>query len=631
MKTEMASVAVALSRGTPAHIRPAGRDRLRRLCAAALLALFFAAPAAAQEAADWDTDFEKSGGTASPDYAATMATLRRLEAASPWIRVTDFGTTPQGRALPAVIIAADGEFTPARARAAGKAVVLVMAGIHAGEIDGKDAMLLLLRDMAMKREHRELLDHAVLLFLPMFNADGHERRGRYNRINQDGPVETGWRTTAQNLNLNRDFLKADAPEMRAWLRLYNAWLPELLVDCHVTDGIDFQYNLTYSMEMFANAPAQVVVWQKDLERRLVAGMNAQGDPVCPYVFTREDNDLSSGLITYAAPPRFSTGYAAIRNRAALLVETHMLKPYRARVLSTRRLIIEALRAVNATHPRLREAVREADEETARPRGDRDTLRLPLLFQATDAHSTIEFLGWESRLDSSAITGARYRVWDHAKPVTVRVPYYDDVRPSVTVALPRRYLVPAEWIDVIARLQCHGIRLQRLTARARVPVETFVCSKPKWRDTPYEGRHPLQVRGEARRDTIDYPAGTVVVPMDQTAAKAAAHALEPAGMDSFLAWGFFDAIFEQKEYAEDYVMERVARELLAADTALAAGFTARLASDSAFAASPRARLNFFYERSPWRDAKQNVYPVGRCMSAVALPVEPLPEAEPDRRR
>jgi len=217
---------------------------MRRLAAvggallAGLLSSSHSLAAKGPEMSGWETPYEKSGFLETPRYQETIDYLKRLEKASPWIRVTSFGTSGEGRDLVLVIASKEKAFDAAAARGSGKAIVLLQAGIHAGEIDGKDAGMMLLRDLAVTKSRAALLDHAILLFMPMYNVDGHERFGPYNRTNQNGPKEMGWRTTARNLNLNRDYMKADAPETRAWLKLYTTWWPDLLIDAHVTDGAE---------------------------------------------------------------------------------------------------------------------------------------------------------------------------------------------------------------------------------------------------------------------------------------------------------------------------------------------------------------------------------------------------------
>ncbi|HEX7574563.1 MAG TPA: M14 family metallopeptidase, partial [Bacteroidota bacterium] len=295
----------------------------------------------------WATDFERSGGTRTPRYDETLAYCRRLEGASRWMRVTSFGTSPRGRELPLVILSRERAFDPAATSRTRKAVILIQSGIHAGEIDGKDASLMLMRDIAVTKSLAHLLDSTIILFVPIFNVDGHERFGPFNRINQNGPEEMGWRTTAGNLNLNRDYMKAEAPEMKAMLRLFTAWLPDLYVDCHVTDGIDFQYDITYAVEPAPYLDAGVSAWiQESLLPSALPVVEKSGHRIFNYVFPREENDPGKGLNAGSSTPRFSTGFAALQNRPAVLIETHMLKPYRVRVNATYHFLRSMIEAIN---------------------------------------------------------------------------------------------------------------------------------------------------------------------------------------------------------------------------------------------------------------------------------------------
>jgi hypothetical protein len=316
----------------------------------------------------WITEFERSGGTRTPRFEETLDYCRKLEKASPWIRVTSFGVTPRGRKLPLVILSKDRAFDPASAARTGKAVILIQSGIHAGEIDGKDASLMLMRDIAVTKTLPHLLDSTIILFVPIFNLDGHERFGPFNRINQDGPEEMGWRVTAQNLNLNRDYMKSETPEMQAMLRLFTAWLPDFYVDCHVTDGIDFQYDVTYAVEPPPYLDARVSGWiQRTLLPAAIPVVEQSGHKIFEYVFPREDRDLSKGLNAGASTPRFSTGFAALQNRPAVLIETHMLKPYKMRVEATYHFLRGMIGAINANPSALRAAVRAADAPGRRRR------------------------------------------------------------------------------------------------------------------------------------------------------------------------------------------------------------------------------------------------------------------------
>ncbi len=197
---------------------------------------------------DWLTYYEKSGNLATDRYAGSMAFTAQLDKFSSQINVFSFGVSPEGRSLDCLIYDIDGLTKASEIRARGRIILLVQACIHPGESEGKDAMFMLLRDLVVHKQNQELFKHVSLLFIPIFNVDGHERFSAWGRINQNGPTEMGWRTTAQNLNLNRDYLKADAPEMQAWLRLYHQWQPDFFIDTHTSDGADYQYVITYALE-----------------------------------------------------------------------------------------------------------------------------------------------------------------------------------------------------------------------------------------------------------------------------------------------------------------------------------------------------------------------------------------------
>jgi murein tripeptide amidase MpaA len=564
---------------------------------------------------EWRTHAEKTDYRETPRYDETVAYSRKLDAASPLIRYTSFGQSGEGRDLPLLIAAAGETFTPEAARSAGKAIVLIQACIHPGEPDGKDAGLALLRDIAITKTRPRLLDHVVVLFIPIYNTDGHERFGPYNRINQNGPAEMGWRATSTNLNLNRDYMKADTPETRAWLRMWSAWNPDLFIDCHVTDGADYRYNVTYQYEHHENSPASVRSWMKATLERVVPQTEAEGNLLAPYLEFRDNRDLTKGIDSFISTPRFATGYTPLRNRPGLLIETHMLKDYRSRVRGTYDLLRFMLEEVNRDPESLLRAVRVADEETISEGRVYDAARrYPLRFELTDKTVPFQLKGVESRRELSEVSG-EVRVIFGKKPVDLTVPLYDDARVTAAVAPPLSYIVPAQWASVIDVLAAHGLRLQRLAAPATLEVESYRFSDLKWAATPFEGRVIVTYKTKMVRERRTFPAGSVVVPMAQAAAHVALHLLEPDGPDSFVSWGFFNAIFEQKEYGENYVLEKLAREMMAKDERLRREFEERLLNDPKFAASPSLRLRFFYERSPYWDAELNLYPVGRINEAL----------------
>jgi murein tripeptide amidase MpaA len=567
---------------------------------------------------EWLTHAEKTDYRETADYASTIAYARRLADASPWIEYREFGMSGEGRALPLLIAAKGGAVSPEASRRAGKPVVLVQACIHAGETDGKDAGLALLRDIAITKTREALLERAVLLFIPIYNVDGHELRSPYNRINQNGPAEMGWRANATNLNLNRDYTKADAPETRAWLRLWNEWRPELFIDCHVTDGADFRYTVTYQFEGHENVAPSIREWSREaFERRIVPGAAGEGQLFSTYLVFRDNRDPKKGIETFVSTPRFATGYVPlVRNRPALLIETHMLKDHRTRVLGTYNLLRAALEEVGRAPEALLAAARRADEETtAAGRSYDPARRVVLSVELTDRPGEMLLKGWAYRTELSEISGEVRVLWDTTKPLDVTAPLYTETRPVVSVALPLYYLLPPQWKQAAEVLSAHGLRLRRLAAPTTIEVESYRFREVKFAASSFEGRVPVSFKVEPVRERRTYAAGTYVVALAQPDARAALHLLEPEAPDSLVAWGFFNPIFEQKEYGEEYVLEQLAREMLSKDAELRREFERRVAEDPKFAASGQARLNFFYERSPYWDRRLNLYPVGRVTTAL----------------
>lgn len=564
---------------------------------------------------DWRTDAEASGFRRTPDLAATTAWLVRLAGATDALRIERFGTSAEGRPLQLVVASADGAFTPELARARGRTVLWVQAGIHPGEIEGKDAGLALLRDLTVAGKHRGLLDDTVLVFIPVFNVDGHERSGPYNRVNQNGPESMGWRATAQNLNLNRDHVKADAPEMRAWLALWQRWRPHLMVDVHTTNGADYEYDLTWYLEEWGNQAASVRAWQQEaLIGRVFPATDRHGHLLGPYINPVDHRDPRKGLVNFGSGPRFSTGYAALHGRPGLLVETHMLKPFGQRVRATYALLLELLRELDREGAALRGAVAAA-EAAVLARAAGEAPRLAVAWRPTDTPEDFVLRGVAFTQEASEVSGDTWIRYDPSKPVRYQVPSRRAMVPAAEVALPAAYVLRPSATEAIARVEAHGLAHFRLAAPAELQANGWKVAEPKWAPSPFEGRHMLASFNAADLPrTVSLPAGSVVVPLDQPAADVAAHLFEPAAPDALLRWGFFDAHFERKEYADARKLEQLAREMLAADPALREAFE-RALEDPAFAASPAARLDFFFRRSPWADPELGVLPVWRIDRAT----------------
>ncbi|MBB3342941.1 M14 family metallopeptidase [Luteimonas sp. RC10] len=578
-----------------------------------LLAATLAAPLTSTAATDDPriTVSEHSGFVETGRYDEVVrlcATFARLHPDA--VRCTQFGTTPEGRPMQALIVSRSGTLDPEQARAQGIPVVLIQGGIHAGEIDGKDAGFLALRQVLDGDAAPGALDALVWVFVPVFSADGHERFAAWNRPNQRGPREMGWRTTAQNYNLNRDYAKAEAPEMQAMLALVEAWDPIAYVDLHATNGAQFEHDIAVQVEPVHSGDAQMRDVGRTFRDAVIDDLARQGALPLPYYPSFvESDDPTSGFEDGVSPPRFSTGYFPLRNRVAMLIETHSWKPYPVRVALTRNTVVSVLEQIARRGRAWKRVAADADARAAALGGT----PLPLDWQATTRARMVNFRGYAYTRTLSEVSGALMTRYDETTPQIWRVPLRDEIVPSLTVTLPRAgYIVPAAHAASVAQaLDRHGIAYSTLThAHPQLAVETFRAERTAFGTAPVEGHQRLTLEGRWRAEPQDIGAGALYVPIAQPKARLVAALLEPQAPDSMAAWGRFNTHFERKEYMEDYVAEAVAREMLAADPALAEDFRTRLRDDPAFAADPSARLTYFYRRHSAWDARYNLYPVVR---------------------
>ncbi len=556
----------------------------------------------------WETHYEKSGKTSSPSYSETMQYFQQFARETNQCRFFSFGYSPQGREMNCLVVAGNKEFTPGKAKRSGKAIVLIQNGIHSGEIEGKDASMLLLREMLITKEKQHLLENTIYLFIPILSVDSHERTSEFNRPNQNGPTTMGWRVTSQNLNLNRDYMKADTAEMHALLRLYSSWLPDIFIDNHTTNGADYQYHITYGLEKKPNLDHGLSRWaHEQLLPYLKSKLKAAGFLTAPYIELRGSSP-EEGLEEFVSLPRYSTGYAAVQNRICLLVETHSLKPFSNRVESTKKMNESVFEFVNNNHRLLRKLNRNADVLTVREFSIRKKL-FPIKFSLSERAGEFNFLGKKSYREYSPVTGNEViRYTDEDAEFTV--PIFNKSFIAKKIAVPEYYIIPIEFVQIVRILRLHGIKVFTTSESAKITVQGYKFLNVSFAPAPYEGRQRVQFDTELFEDIMEFPAGTYIVPLRQRTLRVIMHLLEPDGIDSFAQWGFFNAFFERKEYAEAYIFEPIAAKMLAENEELRKEFEYLLESDEGFRTNPGERLDFFYRKSPYFDQRERKYPIFR---------------------
>jgi hypothetical protein len=574
---------------------------------------------------EWLTVAERSEFRATASYEETLDFIERLAERMPEIRLGYYGVSPQGRPMPLVIVSEDRELTPRRAAASGKALVLVQNGIHSGEIDGKDACLMILRDMALG-QHRDLLKSVNLLIVPIYNVDGHERVSPYNRANQNGPVEgMGFRTTADGHDLNRDHLKLETPEARAVIRLFNEWQPHLHVDNHVTNGVDHDWVLTYTWVESPQLAPSLHAWMEDHMPAVVAATERAGHRVGPYVWLLDRNDPLKGFRSYVGEPRYATGYYPLRNRPSILVENHAHKPYRERVLANRDFLLAVFEQAARGREALIDAVRAAEERTTamgRPRAEPSEIAVTYEPETAEDKILFPIYAWESL--PSAVLGAPMIRYRSGEVREIEVPWSHRPRESATLARPRGYLVLPGWPVIEQRLRDHGLKVLRLTDETDVEAETIRISPRRGDEgarSTYQGLTLTSVDVERSPGRQHVPEGALWIPADQPDFGVAVQLLEPEAADSLVSWGLLSIVMERKEYMDSRKLEELAPEMLR-DQATREAWEKAL-EDETFAANARARWTWWYRRTKYWDGTVGMLPVLRVMAAPTVSTEPWP--------
>lgn len=529
------------------------------------------------------------------------------------VKCHEFGRTPEGRPMLALAISNTGALTAKQARAKELPVVMVQGGIHAGEIDGKDAGFLLLRQMLVEGKHAQLLNNLVWLFVPVFNVDGHERFGAWNRPNQRGPEQMGWRTTAQNFNLNRDYVKLDTPEMQAMMGLVAQWDVLASVDMHVTNGAKFEHDISIQVEPVNSGDLALRSAGRAWLHGVMAHLSAQGSLPLPfyYSFAQEDNP-ASGFVDSVHSPRYSHTYFQLRNRFGMLVEAHSWKDYPTRIKINRHTIVAVLQQMAEHGKAWRAAAHQADLRASQLAGTQQ----PLSYKTGPNARMIEFRGYEYTRTRSDVSGEIMVRYDDTKPQLWKVPLRDEIFPDVEALVPQAgYLVPpahASWLA--SKLKAHGVSYSVLPPQAapRQPMQVSVwrATQANLSKSSSESHQMLKVQGDWHNEQRVPEAGSLFVPIKQAKARLVMAMLEPKAPDSFLAWGFFNIAFEKKEYMEAYVAEDVARQQMAADPNVRVEFERKLASEPEFAKDAAKRLEFFARRHPSWDDRYMLYPIFR---------------------
>jgi len=541
------------------------------------------------------TDFEKSLGKATPDYVNTMEYLDKLALSNnKQFSIKIIGKSAQGRDIKMLIASEKGTLSN------NKPTVLFQAGIHSGEIDGKDATFMLLRDIS-EGKRDDILKRVNILFIPILNVDGHERSSQFNRINQRGPIEMGFRTNANNLNLNRDYTKLDTPGVKAIVSVVNKYNPDLYIDIHVTDGADYQYDITYGyMPVFASESPLISKVLDDKFKPLLDNKLAKSGHIPgPLVFVMNKRDFKQGLAGWVATPRYSNGWGDLRNLPTILVENHSLKPYKQRVLGTYVFIDGVIDALSKYESELSSAVKH--EQTHLPK------ELAVQRGYSKQADLISFKGIKYETFHSELSNHKEVRYIGEKIQYDNLPIFWQKDVKATVKVPKAYYIPSQYSNIVSNLKLQGIEVTQVNGKFN-SLKQGIVTDFEFDKMPFEGR----MRVSASFDYSDLPQTQLTnwykVETSQVLGKLAVHLLQPEAIDSFFKWGEFNTIFQRTEYVENYALVPFANEMLENNPALAKEFKQKLAIDNDFKNNEKARLNWLYQQTPFYDKSYLKYPI-----------------------
>jgi hypothetical protein len=552
------------------------------------------------------TTFELSNGVVCATYFEAINFYKNLDTHSDIISTKGLNQTDAGYPLHLVLVSSDKKFNPTQWHAQGKVVIMINNGIHAGEPDGIDASMMLVRDI--KNKKLILPNNVVLAFIPVYNIGGSLNRNKYSRVNQNGPVEYGFRGNSQNLDLNRDFTKNDSRESKLFAKIFH-WLdPDIFIDNHVSDGADYQHTMTLITTQYEKLGEPAGSWLRNVfEPQLYAGMKEKKWDIIPYV-EFDGADFNKGVNMFYDSPRYSSGYAALFGTFSFMPETHMLKPYKERVQSTYDLMCTFISKASIYSNEIitirKEIATQLKMQTQFP--------LKWIVDKTKS-SSFTFKGFQQDSTISEATGMQKMFYNRTKPYIKEINFYNYYKPTTIVEKPSAYIIPAGWYDVIERLELNGVSFKQLKKDTAIFVGIYKIEEHKSSANPYEKHHPnYAVKISQKMDSMHFLKGDYVIKMNQPANRYIIEMLEPTGEDSFFAWNFFDAVLQQKESYSDYRWEDLAAEYLKANPDLNKKLKEKKLIDTKFATNTSAILDYVYKNSPYYEPVHNRYPVYKIM-------------------
>ena len=553
---------------------------------------------------DFTTTFEKSAGTKTPEYKDVISYYEQLAEAYSQISLFSFGQTDAGKPLHLVVYNKEGIYNIEEITNSKKNRILINNGIHPGESDGIDASMMLLRNIVQNDSLKKKYKNCLIAVIPVYNVGGSLNRNSHTRANQNGPKEYGFRGNARNFDLNRDFIKQDTKNATTFAEIFHTVNPDVFIDNHVSNGADYQYAITHLFTQHNKLGGNLGSFlENEMRPQLENSLQKKNIIITPYVNVW-GNTPETGFSQFFDSPRYSTGYTTLFHTLGLMIETHMLKPYKTRVKQTYEFMFSAFDVTEKNSNKIKELRSKALGEILSKK------TYPITYKIDSINpTTLNFKGYEASYIDSKVTSGKRLFYDVNQPFEKETKYYNNFLVDQEVTIPKAYILPQGWHKVIDRLEANKIEFTHLKKDTIITVEVSHINDYKTRNAAYEG-HYLHYNTTTKKSTktIQFRKGDVYIPTNQNGVRYLLETLEAEATDSFFNWNFFDTVLQKKEGYSAYVFEDIAETILAKNPKIKAAFKEKLIKDKVFANNPRMQLDFVYKNSPHYEPAHLMLPV-----------------------
>jgi hypothetical protein len=573
-----------------------------------LFTIPFAIPSFAQT-----TPFEASKGQNTATYPECIKYYEQLDLAHDELKMLSYGTTDVGKPLNLVVLSKNKIFDPKILQKQNKSILLINNAIHPGEPEGVDASMILARELL---KNKAIPENLVICIIPIYNIGGSLNRSSFSRANQNGPESYGFRGNAQNLDLNRDFIKTDSKNSHAFQLIFNEWNPDVFVDTHVSNGADYQYVMTLiETQKDKLNPILSQYMTQNLVPNLYKEMKNVGFEMTPYVDHLYETP-DSGIVGFLETPRYATGYTTLHNTIGFITETHMLKPFEQREASTYAFLDIIIKEVSKNSDLIKATRKKADEQV------KNQTIFPLSWTMNkDSLKMINFKGFEGKHKPSEVSGKPRLYYNRNEPFEKKIAQYNKFDVVESITKPLAYILPQGWTKAVELLKLNKVEMQRLKRDTTLNVEMYYIEDYKTGQRPYEGHYLHSgVKLKKVNMPVNFYEGDYVIYTNQIKNRYLIETLEPQATDSFFAWNFFDSILGQKEVFSAYVFEDLAADLLKKDPKLKVELDQAKAKDERLRNSGSAQLNWVYQHSLYYEKTHLRYPIARLLNPSKLVIQ-----------